>query len=137
MANPLADLGRCRLATVAKGAELIIGDRVGMSSAILVAAQRIEVGEGTLLGAGAMILDTDFHPRGEDGALTTDPAAVSRPVRIGRNCFVGARAIILKGVTLGDGAVIGAGAVVTKDVPAGAVVAGNPAQIRGGRVSDF
>jgi acetyltransferase-like isoleucine patch superfamily enzyme len=42
--------------------------------------------------------------------------------------FVGARAIILKGVTIGDRAVIGAGAVVSKDVPAGHIAAGNPAK---------
>ena len=50
------------------------------------------------------------------------------PVTIGDHVFVGQRAIILGGVTIGDGATIGAGSVVTRDVPAGAVVAGVPAR---------
>ncbi len=50
-------------------------------------------------------------------------------VRIGDYCWIGTRAIILKGVTLGDNSIVGAGAVVTKDVPPNAVVAGNPAKI--------
>lgn len=49
--------------------------------------------------------------------------------RIGRNCFIGGRALILPGVEIGDGCVVGAGAVVTKSVPAGSIVAGNPARI--------
>ena len=49
--------------------------------------------------------------------------------RIGSNCFVGARSIVLPGVCVGDGAIIAAGAVVTKDVPARCIAAGNPAQI--------
>ncbi|ARP99352.1 acyltransferase [Pseudorhodoplanes sinuspersici] len=48
---------------------------------------------------------------------------------IGRNCFIGARSIILPGVKIGDGCVIGAGSVVTKDVPPHTAVAGNPARI--------
>jgi acetyltransferase-like isoleucine patch superfamily enzyme len=129
MANPLSEGGRCRLATLASGAELIIHDSVGMSSAIISCAVRVEIGAGTQIGGGAMILDTDFHPRSADGSWLTDPAAAAKPVSIGEKCFIGTRAIILKGVTLGDGAVIGAGAVVTKDVPAGATAAGNPAKI--------
>ena len=49
--------------------------------------------------------------------------------RIGADCFVGGRALILPGVTVGDGCVIGAGSVVTRDVPPGSVVAGNPAKV--------
>jgi acetyltransferase-like isoleucine patch superfamily enzyme len=49
--------------------------------------------------------------------------------RVGNDCFIGARSIIMPGVTIGDGCIVGAGAVVTKDVPARSLVAGNPAVI--------
>jgi maltose O-acetyltransferase len=55
--------------------------------------------------------------------------ANSRPIKIGCGVFIGARAIILKGVTVGDRAIIGAGAVVTTDVPARHIAVGNPARI--------
>jgi acetyltransferase-like isoleucine patch superfamily enzyme len=129
MANPLAEGGRCRLATVASGAELIIHDQVGMSSALVCCATRVEIGSGTIIGGGAMIIDTDFHPRLPNGTWGTDPKSVSKPVKIGKNCFIGARAVILKGVTIGDGAMIGAGALVTRNVPESATAAGNPARV--------
>jgi maltose O-acetyltransferase len=50
-------------------------------------------------------------------------------VVVGDNVWIGASAIVLKGVTIGENAVIGAGAVVASDVPANAVVAGNPAKL--------
>lgn len=128
MANPLAEGGRCRLATVAAGAEIRLHDNVGLSSCLICSAKYVEIGKGTIIGGGAMILDTDFHPRGAQGEWINDPEAVSSPIRIGEKCFIGARAIILKGVTIGDGAVIGAGAVVSRNVPVGAVFAGNPAK---------
>lgn len=49
--------------------------------------------------------------------------------RIGRRCFIGARSMILPGITVGDGSIVGAGSVVTRDVPPGCIVAGNPARI--------
>ncbi|MGB4058177.1 MAG: acyltransferase [Alphaproteobacteria bacterium] len=49
--------------------------------------------------------------------------------KIGRRCFVGARSLILPGVTVGDGSIVAAGSVVTKDVPPGCIVAGNPAKV--------
>ena len=103
--------------TLAPGARLVLGHNAGLSAAVLCAGLSIEIGEGTLIGSGAMIIDNDFHVYTAQG-WRTEMQAGARPVKIGREVFVGARAIILKGVTIGDRAVIGAGAVVTKDVPA-------------------
>ena len=52
-----------------------------------------------------------------------------RPIRIGRNVWIGGGAIILPGVTIGDNALIGAGSVVTKDIPSRVFAAGNPCRV--------
>jgi len=127
--NPLGLSHPSVLRAFAPGARLILGPGVGLSGAVLCAGNSIEIGEQTILGAGAMVLDNDFHfPVGEWG-WGTDPAHNAKPVKIGRGVFIGARAIVLKGVTIGDRAIIGAGAVVTSDVPAGRLAAGNPARV--------
>jgi acetyltransferase-like isoleucine patch superfamily enzyme len=116
---------------ISAGAQVIVGARVGMSSTVICAGKLIEVGEGTIFGAGAMVVDNDFHiPQGEwDWSYNSELSGkIAKPVKIGRGVFVGARAIVLKGVTIGDRAIIGAGAVVTKDVPAGHTAVGNPAR---------
>ncbi len=51
-------------------------------------------------------------------------------IKMGKRCWIGAKAVILKDVELGDGCVVGAGAVVTKSFPAGSVIAGVPASMR-------
>ena len=51
------------------------------------------------------------------------------PVRIGKNCWIGAGALIMPGVTIGDNTVIGAGSVVTKDIPSNVVAVGNPCRV--------
>jgi len=118
----------CVLRTLAPQARLVFGDKTGLSAAVICAGLSIEIGAGTLIGAGAMIIDNDFHAHCEQG-WRSEVQAGARPVKIGREVFIGARAIILKGVTIGDRAVIGAGAVVTRDVPADHIAAGNPAGI--------
>lgn len=127
--NPLACFQPTVLRTLCPGAELTLERKVGVSGSVLCAASAIRVGEGTLIGSGVVILDTDFHHLDQNGQWDENPARDARAVRIGRFVFIGARAIILKGVTIGDGAVIGAGAVVTKNVPAGHLAVGNPARI--------
>jgi acetyltransferase-like isoleucine patch superfamily enzyme len=54
---------------------------------------------------------------------------IYRHTRIGANCFIGGRSLIMPGVEIGDGSIVGAGSLVTKSVPAGSIVAGNPARI--------
>jgi len=127
--NPLGCFQPCALRALAPGAELILGPSVGISATALCAALSIRIGERTIMGAGAMVMDTDFHQPAGEWDWNDDCLAGARPVNIGRGVFVGARAIILKGVTIGDRAIIGAGAVVSKDVPAHHIAAGNPARI--------
>ena len=130
--NPLANFQPCVVRALVPGARVILGPGAGMSATVLCAAALIEVGEQTIFGSGAMVIDNDFHvPTGEWG-WTHDFSVcgtVAKPIRIGRGVFIGARAIVLKGVTIGDRAVVGAGAVVTQDVPARHVAVGNPARI--------
>jgi len=107
-----------------------MGAKVGLSATVMCAGKSIIIGEGTIAGSGAMILDNDFHELDQAlGEWRNEYVRNARPVVIGRFVFIGARAIILKGVTIGDRAVIGAGAVVTRDVPAGHLAAGNPAEV--------
>jgi acetyltransferase-like isoleucine patch superfamily enzyme len=95
------------------------------------ASERIEICEDAMIGPFCYITD---HDHGRDGRTPINQQPLqSRPVRIGRDTWLGAGVIVLKGVTIGDGAVIGAGAVVTRDVPPKAVVAGIPARRLGER----
>lgn len=120
------------LAALTRDSYIEIGEGTGISGASIVSRAGIRIGRHVLIGAGACIWDTDFHPmdpqkRRED--QTRD--ACSAPVHIEDDVFIGARALILKGVRIGRGAVVGAGAVVTKSVDAYQMVAGNPAKVVG------
>jgi acetyltransferase-like isoleucine patch superfamily enzyme len=77
----------------------------------------VHVAENTYIAFDVAILTHDFT-RG-----------VRRHTKIGRNCFIGARSIILPGIEIGDGSIVAAGAVVVKNVPANSIVAGNPAKV--------
>jgi maltose O-acetyltransferase len=85
----------------------------------------VSIGDGTQIGPAVQIYAAD-HPR--DPAQRRAGLELGRPVSIGRNVWIGGAAVILPGVTIGDDAIVGAGAVVTRDVPAGATVVGNPAR---------
>jgi maltose O-acetyltransferase len=94
---------------------------------VLLDVVAIEIGDACQIGPAVQILTAD-HPR--DPALRAQGFESGIPVRIGRNVWIGAGAIVLPGVTVGDDAIIGAGSVVTRDVPPGATVVGNPARVR-------
>ena len=87
----------------------------------------VSIGDGTQIGPAVQILAAD-HPR--DPAVRAAGLEFGRPIRIGRNVWIGGGAIILPGVSIGDDALIGAGSVVTHDVPAGARAFGNPARVQ-------
>lgn len=127
-ANPLGLAQPSVLRSMTPGSTLILGAGVALSGTVICAGASIRIGEGTILGAGAMVIDNDFHVPGQGWGWETESASNAAPIKIGRGAFIGARAIVLKGVSIGDRAVVGAGAVVTKDVPAGHVAVGNPAR---------
>jgi len=85
----------------------------------------VSIGDRTQIGPGVQILTAD-HPR--DSAERLSGLEFGRPISIGQNVWIGGAAVILPGVTIGDGAIIVAGAVVTRDVPPGLTVVGNPAR---------
>ena len=95
----------------------------------LLAKDKIEIGENSTLAYGVTVL-TSADPNGPHNALSALYPPVKAPVVIGKDCWIGANATLLPGVTIGDFSVVAAGSVVTKDVPSGTMVAGNPAVVK-------
>ena len=92
----------------------------------LVDDTHIYVGDYTMFGPNVTIA-TAGHPILPE--LRQRGLQYNMPVRIGKNCWLGAGVIILPGITIGDDVVVGAGSVVTKDIPSGVVAVGNPCRI--------
>lgn len=92
----------------------------------LVDDSHIYVGDYTML-APNVVIATAGHPILPE--LREKAYQYNMPVHIGRNCWIGAGALIMPGVTIGDNTVIGAGSVVTKDIPANVVAVGNPCRV--------
>jgi acetyltransferase-like isoleucine patch superfamily enzyme len=122
------------LRVLASGARIRIGADCGLSGTVICAAKSVTLGKRCLVGADVMIFDTDFHNHPAAGRRHAVPDwdAISAPVTIGDDVFIGARATICKGVTIGNGSIVGAGSVVVSDVPPLTVVAGSPARVVSG-----
>ena len=119
--------------------KIIIGDRVGISSACLWSKERITIGNDVNIGGDCLIMDNDAHPVDylqrrrifvkENGTSTHNTAIGTAPVVIGDDVWIGARSQILKGVHIGARSVIAAGSVVVKDIPADCIAGGNPCKV--------
>ena len=119
-----------------------IGDYCFISSASIAATDKIIIGNYVCIAGGVTIVDSDFHPL-DPGSRMIDTVAVSTigdkskrpkfdsaPVVIEDDVWIGFNATILKGVTIGKGSIIQPGAVVSRNIPAGSIVSGNPAEVK-------
>jgi acetyltransferase-like isoleucine patch superfamily enzyme len=88
--------------------------------------EHITIGNNVNIAYGVLIQDSDFHTMYDENGKTKPHTL---PIKIEDDVWIGANAIILKGVTLGRGCVVAAGSVVTKSVPAHCLVGGNPARV--------
>ncbi len=109
------------------GAHIHFGHHVYCNFGVtMVDDTHIYVGDGTMF-APQVIVATAGHPILPE--LREQAYQYNAPVHIGKNCWIGAGAVITPGVTIGDHTVIGAGSVVTKDIPANVVAVGNPCRV--------
>ena len=137
LSNLVGLYSRTIIVTRAPGARIKIGNGVGISGATIYARKEITIGDNTAIGGNVKILDNDFHPidAEERVKLLSDSNGgnsdliPSRPIHIGKNCFIGCNSIILKGSVIGDNCVVGAGSVVVGKFSDNCVIAGNPARI--------
>lgn len=120
---------------------LEVGDDSVLVGPVFMCAEHIRIGRRVNISYHVTIADADFHPiapeeRIKDAIATSPngnsqerPPFLCRPILIGNDVSIGIGSLVLKGVRIGDGAIIEAGSVVTRDVPAGARMMGNPARL--------
>jgi acetyltransferase-like isoleucine patch superfamily enzyme len=88
----------------------------------------VDIGDQTLVSMHATILSSNHTIPDKDKDIRSEPD-ILLPTKIGRDCWIGANAVVLGGVTVGDGCVVGAGSVVSKNLPAYSVAVGVPAKV--------
>ena len=120
---------------------IAVGEYALVHGARIICDAEVTIGDYALISWNVVLMDSYRVPTGRaERRLMLERFAVgwprhlggnvpARPVRVGRNVWIGFDACVLPGVTVGEGAVIGARSVVTADVPPYAVVAGNPARV--------
>lgn len=111
------------------GVGIAIGANSNLGYGCRIIGKHLHIGDDVMIGPDVLILTENHETASMDKPMRLQGQATPKPVYIGHDVWIGARAIILPGVRVDDHAIIGAGSVVTKSVPAYAVVAGNPARV--------
>lgn len=107
-----------------------LGEHVEINTGVFITAKaKVKIGENSTLAYQASLY-TSAYPNGPWNELSKIYPKIREEIIIGKNVWIGARAIILPGVHIGDFSVVAAGSVVTQDVPSGVLVAGVPAIIK-------
>ena len=108
--------------------KIIIGDSVFINAGLTALAYGgVEIASGTLIAPNVSLLSSGHDP--DKSGLDQQSSVVMQQIVIGRNCWIGASAILLPGVTIGENTVIGAGSIVTKNIPPNVIAAGNPCKV--------
>ncbi len=114
-----------------KGGDLFLEDRVNVGHRSLIfSSNELRIGSGTMLAADCYLMSGGNYDYGSDVKFADQSGTISKgPLLIGRNCWLGAKVVVLDGASIGEGTVVGAGAVVTEPLPLKVVAVGVPAKI--------
>lgn len=113
-------------------ARVRVGAYCTLVAPIIRAEREVTIGDYALISHNVVITDCEHAGRAaryESTGCGLPYNCEPRPVRIGNDVWIGARAMVLAGVTIGDGSIIGAGAVVSEDIPPRCIASGNPARV--------
>ena len=114
------------------GASLQIGNNSGMSNTSIICTNSISIGDNVKIGAGCLLMDSNFHSLDYETRRNSSldgKNAVSSPIIIEDDVFIGTRCLILKGVTIGARSIIAGGSVVVHSIPSDCIAGGNPCVI--------
>lgn len=104
------------------GGKIELGDKCSFSGVSIVSNVSVILGEKVMCGTNVIIGDRNDH---ED----LYPRFQPKPVKIGKNVWIGMNSVVMRGVTIGNNVIIGANSIVTKDIPENAIAAGNPCKV--------
>ncbi|MDD5260575.1 MAG: acyltransferase [Methylacidiphilales bacterium] len=127
--NSIGSIQPVLLSTTSAKSLLRIGNDVGMSGCTVSCQENIEIEDRVMIGSGVLLLDNDSHSLDPEERFSEIPNIRSLPIHIGRDAFIGARAILLKGTRIGARSIIQAGSVVSGNFPDDCIIGGNPAAI--------
>ena len=105
---------------VGENAELSVGDRVYFNEGAMISCkEKIVIGDGCRFGPNVKVFDNDHCFTAEEGVLDLHK---SKPITIGKKCWLASNVVVLRGANIGDNCVIGANCVVKGEIPSGSVV---------------